>query len=234
MFCPSCGKETPAGSTYCLHCGSKISAPAYMPPAAPPQQKKGSYSPVALLLTVLGLVGGLAVVGIAVASYIVQQNRIENERRANYNEQVARNRNANYAAAAAAAGRRPSDANVYQREAPQSGDQSAQATIVNNTFPVAPRSYVYYTFRVEGEARVRGRFSASGGANDVEVFILDDDGFQNFKNGHRASTYYNSGGYVTVGTIDRTLGEGTYYLVFNNSAAMLTNKVVTADVKAFK
>jgi hypothetical protein len=26
MFCPTCGKETPAGSAFCLHCGARIAA----------------------------------------------------------------------------------------------------------------------------------------------------------------------------------------------------------------
>lgn len=28
MYCPSCGKETPDGSAFCLHCGKSVSAPA--------------------------------------------------------------------------------------------------------------------------------------------------------------------------------------------------------------
>ena len=27
MYCPSCGKKTPNGSTFCLHCGNRIVAP---------------------------------------------------------------------------------------------------------------------------------------------------------------------------------------------------------------
>lgn len=27
MYCPSCGKETPEQSTFCLHCGERIAAP---------------------------------------------------------------------------------------------------------------------------------------------------------------------------------------------------------------
>jgi hypothetical protein len=28
MYCPSCGKEIPAGSSFCLHCGNRIAAPS--------------------------------------------------------------------------------------------------------------------------------------------------------------------------------------------------------------
>ncbi len=31
MYCPSCGKETPENSTFCLHCGNRIAAPGIAP-----------------------------------------------------------------------------------------------------------------------------------------------------------------------------------------------------------
>ena len=74
MFCPTCGKEIPDASTFCLHCGNKIFAPAqpqYQPagqlarPASTPGQA------VAKLFAVLGVLGAL-VVGVLV---LVQMNR---------------------------------------------------------------------------------------------------------------------------------------------------------------
>ena len=64
----------------------------------------------------------------------------------------------------------------------------------------------------------------------MEVYILDEDGFENYRNGHRTQTYYNSGR-VTVGTINVTLGSGRYYLVFNNSFSTVSNKAVNARVE---
>jgi len=55
--------------------------------------------------------------------------------------------------------------------------------------------------------------------------------FTNFSNG-RTNAYYNSGGYVTTGSIDLNLRSDTYYIVFSNAKAMLTNKVVTAKIDA--
>lgn len=109
--------------------------------------------------------------------------------------------------------------------------QSNRAGIVTEPFTVEPGQYRYFTFTVGDRASVAGRFRAQGGSgNDVEVYILDEDGFENYRNGHRVQTYYNSGR-VTVGTINVTLGSGRYYLVFNNSFSTVSNKAVNARVE---
>lgn len=109
--------------------------------------------------------------------------------------------------------------------------QSNRAGIVTEPFTVEPGQYRYYSFTVGDRASVAGRFRAQGGSgNDVEVYILDEDGFENYRNGHRVQTYYNSGR-VTVGTINVTLGSGRYYLVFNNSFSTVSNKAVNARVE---
>lgn len=109
--------------------------------------------------------------------------------------------------------------------------QRNRAGIVTEPFTVEPGQYRYYPFTVGDRATVAGRFRAQGGSgNDVEVYILDEDGFENYKNGHRTQTYYNSGR-VTVGTINVTLGSGRYYLVFNNSFSTVSNKAVNARIE---
>jgi len=106
-------------------------------------------------------------------------------------------------------------------------------TVVDKTFPVAAQQYVYYTIPLKAAlTHITGHFTAQGGGNDIEVLVLDQDGFTNFSNRHNASTYYNSGGYVTTGSIDLRLPTGTYYVVFNNSRSILTNKVVTAKIES--
>ena len=98
------------------------------------------------------------------------------------------------------------------------------------SFIVSPRGYKYYEFSSSG-SHVSGRFKAQGGSgNDIQVFIFDGDGFENWKNHHTATTYYNSGK-VTVGTIDAQLGSGTYFLVFDNSFSLLSNKAISSDIK---
>jgi emp24/gp25L/p24 family/GOLD len=109
--------------------------------------------------------------------------------------------------------------------------QSNRAGIVAEPFTVEPGHFRYFPFTVGDHAIVAGRFRAQGGSgNDVEVYILDGDGFENYRNGHRVQTYYNSGR-VTVGTINVTLGPGSYYLVFNNSFSTVSNKAVSARVE---
>jgi hypothetical protein len=34
MYCPSCGKQTPENSTFCLHCGTRIASPRVVPTPA--------------------------------------------------------------------------------------------------------------------------------------------------------------------------------------------------------
>jgi len=75
---------------------------------------------------------------------------------------------------------------------------------------------------------ITGHFTATGGTgNDIIVYILDGDGFVNFKNGHPASTFYNSGK-VTTASISAVLPNAptSYYLVLDNRFSLLTPKAV--------
>ena len=62
------------------------------------------------------------------------------------------------------------------------------------------------------------------------VYILDDDGLENFRNGNETPTYYNSGS-VTVGSINKVLAPGRYHIVFSNRYAFFTNKAVLAQIE---
>ena len=96
---------------------------------------------------------------------------------------------------------------------------------------VAAGKYRSYSFRVEKAAVVTGRFQAQGGGqNDIEAYILDQDGFLNWSNDHSAPAYYNSGR-LTVGAIETPLGPGTYYLVFNNRFSRAEGKLIDAGVQ---
>lgn len=106
----------------------------------------------------------------------------------------------------------------------------AITSIVNSSFTVAPGQFKYFPFNVATFSNINGRFRAQGGSgNDIEVIVLDSDALENFRNGHRVGTFYNSGK-MTVGTININLNPGSYYLVFNNVYSMLTNKAVEANV----
>jgi hypothetical protein len=110
-----------------------------------------------------------------------------------------------------------------------------RVTIGTGSITVAAANSTYYTLPVPATAtlvRVQGHYTATGGTgNDIEVYLLNQDQFTNWQNGHPTPTFYN-GGRVTVGDIDATLPneEGTYYLVFNNKFSMLTPKAVQETI----
>ena len=107
-----------------------------------------------------------------------------------------------------------------------------RAVIVNAAFAVKAGDAKYWTFQVGSDgANVVGRFRAEGGSgNDIKCLILDADSFENWRNGHRVKTYYNSEK-ITVANISVNLPEGEYVLVFDNTFSGLSNKAVTANVE---
>ena len=108
----------------------------------------------------------------------------------------------------------------------------ARAVIVNTAFTVRAGDAKYWNFHVGSDgANVVGRFRAEGGSgNDIKCLILDADSFENWRNGHRVRTYYNSEK-ITVANINVNLPQGEYVLVFDNTYSVLTNKAVTANVE---
>jgi hypothetical protein len=104
---------------------------------------------------------------------------------------------------------------------------------VPEAFTVPAGKYKYFgtTISTRSEcAQIAGRFHAEGGSgNDIEVFILDGDQFENWRNGHSTPTYYNSGR-VTVGKINVCLPSGTYNIIFSNTFSSVSNKAITADI----
>lgn len=100
---------------------------------------------------------------------------------------------------------------------------------------ISPGQFAYFTAlppRSAASASLFGRFRAQGGErNDIEVYVLDSDGFENWRNGNRAPTLYNSGR-VTVANINVQLPPGqTYYLIFNNRFSIFSNKAVVSDIR---
>jgi hypothetical protein len=205
MYCSKCGTEIPATAVFCLHCGFEVRDSKQKNKNSVHSSKRGATTGLAIGATVF-VVGLLLIAGLVGSLYLYNQRQ----------DDSSDDR-----------GSRP----LISRDNPIR--QPERMTIVNKSFPVGAHQYVYYTVPLKsGDAHVTGHFTAQGGGNDIEVLVLDQDGFTNFSNGHNASTYYNSGGYVTAGTIDLNLRPATYYIVFNNAKALLTNKVVTAEIDA--
>ncbi|HEY2971453.1 MAG TPA: zinc-ribbon domain-containing protein [Pyrinomonadaceae bacterium] len=99
--------------------------------------------------------------------------------------------------------------------------RSHSIPLTNGAVAVKAGSYAWYPFAVPAGATgvtVSGHFTAAGGTrNDIQVYILDEDGFVNFKNEHTARTFYNSGK-VTQAAISAVLPNtpASYYLLFDN------------------
>jgi hypothetical protein len=117
---------------------------------------------------------------------------------------------------------------------PSTSVQTSTQSVTPGAFTIGAGRYAYFMVATPRSATMgvlQGRFRAQGGSgNDVEVFLLDADGFENFQNGHRVNTLYNSGR-VTVGNISAYINPSmVYYLVFSNVFSTFTNKAITAEV----
>jgi hypothetical protein len=83
--------------------------------------------------------------------------------------------------------------------------------------------------KMEG-AKIEGHFRATGGPrNSIEVWVLDDDAYVNWRNHHHPDALYNSQR-VTQGTVDVPLPHpGKYHVVFNNDFSVITPKAIEAQ-----
>ena len=120
--------------------------------------------------------------------------------------------------------------NAFVRQMASIGAQPHEQNIADQAITVKADGYAYYKFVVPSDAQhvwVDGHFSANGGfGNDIEVYLLDEDGFANWQNRHAVTPYYNSGR-LTQGQIHANLAlSGSYYLIFNNKFSLITPKVV--------
>lgn len=186
MFCPSCGKELPDGSQFCIKCGKPTSSTPSTQTTSEPQ-KKG--------ISPLQLIGVALVLFLLFGVYRSQQNR-----------------------------------NSGSSNLPTFVRTTVQQLLTNGAATVNATGYLWYTFTIPpgaGSVAINGHFTASGGTgNDIECYILDEDGFANLKNGHPANTYYNSGKVTQAKIVAANLPAGKYYLVLDNRFSLLTPKAV--------
>lgn len=103
---------------------------------------------------------------------------------------------------------------------------TAQKVVAEKAITVKEGSYAWFDYNFTETTELKGRFRATGGKNDIEVYIMDDDNFENWKNGNQSRSYYFSGR-VTVANFNVRLAKGSYHLVFNNNWSIITPKAVT-------
>lgn len=100
-------------------------------------------------------------------------------------------------------------------------------SLLAHNFNVPALNYRWFVFTFNREVLLTGEFSAKGGFDDIECIVLSDSEYFNFKDNSPYRSYYKSG-YITDGKVNLRLPAGTYYIVFNNRAALLTRKEVKA------
>lgn len=208
MFCLHCGTDIPDGSQFCRKCGQSQTvastpggAAAAVAPARIPTTPIPS-APKAKANSNRSVITLIVLLGVLVAGWFAVKHGSNG----------------------------PIPPPSYQTQ-PQ--PQLHTQTLGEGAFTVPAGASHYFKFTApEGATNVRlqGHFTATGGTgNDVEVWLLTEDGFTNWQNGHATNTLYNSGR-VTQDSLNVTLpGAGTYYLVFNNKFSFLTPKAVQAN-----
>ena len=208
MFCPKCGTEHPDDSQFCRKCGrglavvaSATGTAAAVAPARIPETKPQATKPKRKLVRTPYAIAGVVLIIFVIYGYNASQ-------RANPNPAAS-----------------PIDRIVKQQHT---------LTAKNPNLHINALSSSSFKLIVPAGATsvlLHGNFTASGGlSNDIEVFVMPEDDFVNWQNGHNAKTFYNSGR-VTVGTLNVNLpaDAGTYYLVFSNKSSLLTQRNVLVD-----
>ena len=213
MFCPKCGMESQDDSQFCRKCGTGLAATSNTPAAMPEKVKQPAVRPA----FILGVLLVLAVLGWLIDHAVHEQQQV---RAARAVPKTAVERDVQNVS------------DFYNNTPPQPPQpQLHTVTIGKGALSVAALHYAFYTLSVPAGAqtvKVQGHFQATGGmGNDIEVFLLNEEQFTNWKNGHATPTYYNSGK-IAVGDVQAGLPNdaGNYYLVFNNNSSALTAKAV--------
>lgn len=246
MYCSQCAAEIPDDANFCYKCAHSVTISfnsqnthvRQVQPLSNQNNKKSKSVDQEIAAFVLALVifSGLIIGGLAlISNYADEQNRQKDK----ININVSDGRMTNAEQPTPAPNKKPKVRKTIEQPAEETvyKDTNAAApafsqpqTIVNETFAVKAGTYTYYNFTLNSSSRIVGRVEASGGNDDIDTIILDADEFTNFRNTGRYRSYFHSG-YVTIGNIDFNLAAGSYYVIFSNSAALFTNKVVKAKVE---
>jgi hypothetical protein len=123
---------------------------------------------------------------------------------------------------------------------PRAGNADAPivqtAAILDGAVTVPAASFLSYPINVDLASMttptIKGYVQASGGTgNDIDVLILSDTDFLNWKNGHPVTPLYDSGKATGAEVSARPSASGTYYVVLSNTFSAFTPKAVGAKVQ---
>jgi hypothetical protein len=106
-------------------------------------------------------------------------------------------------------------------------------SISNGTMQVDPHSYTFYHFAApEGtsNAHVKGDFDLQGNGSNIQVYILDEENFVNWKGSHQFNAYYDRA-QQTTGAIDvKVPSNKTLYLIYDNSQSSIPSKKIFSKI----
>lgn len=236
MKCSQCKTEVSDEYAFCLECGAPMGeAETVISPAKKVPVKKGKSNSVTMFFLLAGLAGVLAVAIMGLISYSSNENsrnRLTINPPTNVPAAVESTPLPVVKTPKAKTQKTIAEAPVQTPTLSPSAQVGNSQTIVNDTFRVGAGTFKYYPFTLDTESRLSCGFSASGGANDIEVVVIPANEFENYKNFGSFQSYYKSG-YVPQGAFNMSLAPGAYLIIFNNSKALMTNKVVKAHVRSY-
>ena len=106
-------------------------------------------------------------------------------------------------------------------------------TIVDATIVVPPSQYVIYPIDPHSSynsCKIQGTFSARGGSDDIRVYVVDQKGFNAFRNDDKFNAYFSTPQQIG-GNISATVPcDRIIYLVYDNSFSRITGKTVITKV----
>lgn len=247
MYCLNCGVQLPAESNFCKSCGNPVAVDfdsqtvhaRRVMPLAGEKTKQSNSLEMRIAGFIVTLIIAVVVVGGAVFLFVAFQDDQKREKDREATKRSFENAGMTNTTSPTPLTKKAKvkksveqspDEIVYQNTNSDAPITSQPQTVVNDTFAVNAATIHYYNFSLNSLSRVIGRFEASGGRNDIDAIILDADEFTNYRNTGNYKSYFHSG-YITVGNIDLNLPAGSYYIIFSNSAALFTNKIVKAKIE---
>jgi hypothetical protein len=222
MNCPVCNNPNHSDFAFCTSCGAVVDeqktfvrentfSQAKTVPINSAEMSPAKYSINPILVFILLV---LAVPGFFAARFYINEYQYNNA-------VIERNKSSS----------NPTTQKTTQQprvSQPAQTPRAASQEILNQTFGVGAGQWKSFGWKFEKPSHLTGTYSAIGGNNDISCIIVDAENFRYFQNGKAAQTVYNPGYISLPGTVDLRLAPGSYYIIFDNRIALITNKTVTA------